>query len=62
MGVVRKRVGFDYFGYYFMSSIPGQRAEIVGQSWSYSRLEYEAAEAWIDFLAFLVPKLGPKDP
>jgi len=30
--------------------------------WLYSRLEYEALEALIDFLAFLVHKKEPKDP
>jgi len=45
-----------------MTSSPPHRAKILAQIWLYSRLEYEASEAYIDFLAFLVPKLGPKDP
>jgi len=45
-----------------MTSSPPHRAKILAQIWLYSRLEYEVLEAYIDFLAFLVPKLGPKDP
>jgi len=39
-----------------MTSSPPQRAKILAQIWLDSRLEYEALEDLIDFLAFLVPK------
>ena len=54
MGGVRKRVVLAFFGCLIMTSSPPQRAKILAQSL--------VVEALIDFLAFLVPKYGSKDP
>jgi len=60
--VVRVRVCFAFFGFSFMTSSLRQWSEIVARIFLDSRLQYESLEPWIEFLAFLVPKLWPKDP
>jgi len=51
VGEVRKRVVLAFFGCFIMTSSPPQRAKFWLEVWLYFRLEYEALEALIDFLA-----------
>jgi len=62
VGVVRMRVGFVFLVVHLRRHHLDNEPNLWLKIWLDSRLEYEAAEAQIDFLAFLVLKLGPKDP
>jgi len=60
-GCRQKEGRFCFFFILLWRHHPNNEPKLWLKVW-YFRQEYEALEPYIDFLTFLVPKLGPEDP